>query len=241
MDLKEQHILGPEIDTHWYYVSKAGALRSLLHKVSVPELLDVGAGSGVFARQLLDARVSRRAICVDPNYAQDEYIERWNGKEIEFRRSVESVSQGLILMIDVLEHIPDDLEFLRSYTDRASPGTIVLISVPAFQFLWSGHDVFLQHQRRYTRTQLENLVQNAGLKLVRSRYFFASLFPFVCASRLYSRWKLQSSTVQPKSALRRHRPLTNALLTWIHSIERMSLFTINGFVGLSVFCLAVRT
>jgi 2-polyprenyl-3-methyl-5-hydroxy-6-metoxy-1,4-benzoquinol methylase len=133
MDLKEQHILGPEIETHWYYVSKGRALRSLLAGLRVPELLDVGAGSGVFARQFLDAGVCRRAVCVDPNYPE-EHTEGAGAREIELRRSVERVTQPLILMIDVLEHVADDGALLRSYVDRAPPGAHVLISVPAFRF-----------------------------------------------------------------------------------------------------------
>src|SRR5688572_5239911 len=71
MDLKEQDILGPDIGRHWYYVSKGRALRALLGRAKVPEVLDVGAGSGVFARQLLAAGVCDRAVCVDPNYVEE--------------------------------------------------------------------------------------------------------------------------------------------------------------------------
>jgi Methyltransferase domain len=239
MDLKEQHILGPEIETHWYYVSKGRALRSLLAELRVPELLDVGAGSGVFARQMLDAGVGERAVCVDPNYTQ-EHVEHRRGKEIAFRRSVERVTQPLILMIDVLEHVPDDGALLRSYTDRAPAGTLVLVSVPAFQFLWSGHDVFLGHERRYTRAQLEALLRRAGLEIVRSRYCFAVLFPLVLLMRLYDRWRLRDGKVEPRSALTRQPPLANAVLTWLHSLERMSLLRFNRLAGLSVLCLARR-
>ena len=239
MDLREQCILGPEIETHWYYVSKGRALRSLLAGLRVPELLDVGAGSGVFARQMLDAGVCERAVCVDSNYTR-EHDENRRGREIAFRRSVERVRQPLILMIDVLEHVKDDGALLRSYVDRAPAGAHVLISVPAFQFLWSGHDVFLGHERRYTRAQLEALLRRAGLEIVRSRYCFAVLLPLVVLIRLYDRWRLRDGKFEPRSALTRQPPLANALLTWLHSLERMSLFQFNRLAGLSVLCLARR-
>jgi Methyltransferase domain len=239
MDLKEQHILGPDIETHWYYVSKGRALRSLLAGLKVPELLDVGAGSGVFARQFLDAGVCRRAVCVDPNYPE-ERIEREGEREIEFRRSVERVTQPLILMIDVLEHVEDDGALLRSYVERAPAGAHVLISVPAFQFLWSGHDVFLEHRRRYTGPEVEALVRRAGLDVVRSRYFFAILFPLIVLLRLYDRWRLHGGERAARSALTRQPPLANALLTWLHSLERISLLRFNRLAGLSVLCLARR-
>jgi hypothetical protein len=183
MDLKEQEVLGAEIERHWYYVAKGRALRLLLDGVRVPELLDVGAGSGVFARQMLECGVSRRAVCVDPNYTERDLGSQQDDRII-FCRSVDSVPQSLILMIDILEHVSDDLDLLRSYSTRTFPGTLFLISVPAFQFLWSGHDIFLGHQRRYTLHEIEDVVKRADLEVIRGRYFFATVFPWsrYCAS-----------------------------------------------------------
>jgi Methyltransferase domain len=240
MDLKEQDLLGADLRSHWYYVSKGRALRTLLGRAKVPEVLDVGAGSGVFARQLLAAGVCDRALCVDPNYVE-ERIERVGGKEIEFRRSVDDVTQQLIMLIDVLEHVENDQMLLRSYVERAPRSASVLISVPAFQFLWSGHDVFLGHRRRYTRAQVEALVRRAGLEVVRSRYFFAVLLPLVMLMRLHDRWRLRNGHVAPRSALTRHRPAVNAVLTALHSLERLTLLHINRLAGLSVLCLARRS
>jgi 2-polyprenyl-3-methyl-5-hydroxy-6-metoxy-1,4-benzoquinol methylase len=239
MDLKEQNLLGTDAQSHWYYLSKGRALRALLGKAHVPEVLDVGAGSGIFARQLLEADVCRRAVCVDPNYA-NERIERLEGKEIEFRRSIEDITQRLILMIDVLEHVDDDGALLRSYVDRAPSGAHVLVSVPAFQFLWSGHDVFLEHRRRYTRAQVEALVRRAGLEVLCSRYFFAILFPLIVLLRLRDAWRLRRDETAARSALTRQPPLVNAVLTALHSLERLSLLRFNRLAGLSVFCLARR-
>ena len=53
-------------------------------------------------------------------------------------------------MMDVLEHVSDDVGLVREYAKRAKPGTRFVVSVPAFMWLWSGHDVFLEHHRRYT-------------------------------------------------------------------------------------------
>jgi hypothetical protein len=114
----------------------------------VAESLDVGAGSGVFSRVILDAGISRSALCVDPGYKK-EYTETHQGKDMPFTRSIGKVSKKLILMMDVLEHVDDDVGLLREYTENMPDDGLVVISVPAFQFLWSGHGVFLEH--RYTR------------------------------------------------------------------------------------------
>lgn len=239
MDVKEEDILGPEIARHWYYVSKGRALRQLLRHIRKASLVDVGAGSGVFSRQLIDAGICERATCVDPAYA-DERTELHNGREIDFVRSVDSPQQDLLLMMDVLEHVDDDVGLLRRYSDNLPPGGWVLITVPAFQFLWSGHDVFLEHRRRYTRKQIEDVVVRAGLTVVRSRYFFGLLFPIVAAIRLFAARRLKNSGSAPRSDLRKSSAAVNGALTLIHDLERATVFRFNRVAGLTVFCLARR-
>lgn len=86
MDVKEEYILRGEIVNHWYYVSKGKVLKHVLRDRRVDEVLDVGAGPGVFSRQLLDAGICERALCVDPNYRK-EYTEIHNGRKVRFLRS----------------------------------------------------------------------------------------------------------------------------------------------------------
>jgi len=238
MDIKEEHILGDTIVNHWYYISKGRALRRFIKDIRVPEVLDVGAGSGIFSRQLLDGGFCDSAVCVDPAYPE-ETTEEQNGKPIQFVRSLEQVDQRLILMMDVLEHVADDVALLKSYADPMPSGGHVLITVPAFQFLWSGHDVFLEHYRRYTLHQVEGLVASAGLKLVRGRYFFGSLFPAIAVMRWYQRCRYRGD-IEGHCDLRPLAPPVNYALTKIHDLERMLIFPWNRLAGLSVFCLAVK-
>ena len=239
MDLKEEEILGPAVATHWYYLSKGRVMRSFLGDFRADEVLDVGAGSGVFSRQLLDAGICRRAVCVDPWYP-DERVEAHGNHEIEFRRSVEQVPQRLILMMDVLEHVDDDVGLLREYCDRMPSDGMVLITVPAFQFLWSGHDVFLEHRRRYTATSLQAAVRAADLEVVRWRYFFGLLFPVVAALRWNDRRRMDRGQIEPKSAIKKYPATVNRVLTLVHDLERIVLFPFNRLAGLTVICLARR-
>lgn len=232
MDLKEEEILGDAINGHWYYVAKGRALRDFLKGFQVDEVLDVGAGSGIFARQLMDQGMAGGALCVDPNYAE-EYQETHNGKVIRFVRGVQSVAQKLILMMDVLEHVPDDVALLKQYTDPMPSGGHVLITVPAFQFLWSGHDVFLEHYRRYTAHMIEDTARRAGLEVVKTRYFFGSLFPVVAILRLLKNAK----NAPAQSDLKLYPAWLNRALILSHDIERKTLFPFNKLAGLSVFCL----
>ncbi|MFC1771771.1 class I SAM-dependent methyltransferase [Pseudomonadota bacterium] len=237
MDVKEEDILGSGIYSHWYYVSKGRALRQFIRGIKTVGMLDIGAGSGIFSRQLLDAGICDTATCVDPAYAE-ERVENHNGKDIQFVRSVEQSPHKLILMMDVLEHVDDDVGLLRQYSDTMPRDGHVLISVPAFQFLWSGHDEFLEHRRRYTRETITRVVRDAGLHVVQCRYFFGLLFPLVAAIRLRGKNRLKDGRYEPQSDLRMHSTQLNTGLILIHDIERVTLFPFNRFAGLTVFCLA---
>ena len=205
----------------------------------VEEVLDVGAGSGVFTRHLIDFGLARRGVCVDPGY-EVERVEIHDGCEIAFVHGVDEVPQNLILMMDVLEHVDDDIGLIRKYTDRMPINGRLLITVPAFQYLWSGHDVFLEHRRRYTLSSLEKVVQKAGLRVLKGRYFFGSLFPVVAAIRLWDRLQLRTGKSGVSSHLRPESSFVNTTLVHIHDVERATLFTINRLAGLTVFCLAKR-
>ena len=237
MDVKEESILGPETVGHWYYVSKGRALRQLLGSLVVDEVLDVGAGSGVFSRQLLDAGICHGAVCVDIAY-ETERTEIHSGRNIQFRRLINEVSQKLVLMIDVLEHVDDDVALLRQYSESMPRDGHVLISVPAFDFLWSGHDVFLDHRRRYSLRQLEHVIREANLRPLCTRYFFASVFLGVCVARLIDQRRVLSGRGNPKSALRKHSAIVNWALIKLHDVERIGLFRFNRLAGLTVICLA---
>jgi 2-polyprenyl-3-methyl-5-hydroxy-6-metoxy-1,4-benzoquinol methylase len=237
VDVKEQDILGDQLDNHWYYAAKSAALLQLLNGYTASEVLDVGAGSGFFSRKLLEAGVCDSATCVDTGYAT-EWRTLQGTKPIAYVRSVPEVHQKLVLMMDVIEHVDDDVALMRSYTDRMPAGALLVVTVPAFQFLWSGHDVFLEHRRRYTLEGLQRSVTRAGMKVQSARYFFSALFPAICRIRLIQRLRLSTGQIQPHSDLRRHSPLANSLLKGIHAVERQTLFRINKLAGLSAFCLA---
>lgn len=237
MDLKEEDILGSAINRHWYYTSKGAAMLSLLGNKRFHEVIDIGAGSGVFSRMILENGTAQAAICVDPYY-QEEKEEFHQGKLMRFVRELPECEPQLILMMDVLEHVEDDLAFLKSFTDGLPSGSEVLVTVPAFQFLWSGHDIFLEHHRRYTLVQTEKLLAAAGLEVVKGRYYFGALFPVIVILRWVNRIKLGSKTEEAKSDLRMLPDWINRLLIVIHHVERWLLFPLNRLAGLSVFCLA---
>ena len=240
MDLKEEDILGDKIQDHWYYVSKGRAMRQFLGDIKSSDVLDVGAGSGIFSRQLLEEGRCDRAICLDPNYGEEK-TEVYHGKRIDFVKSSTGNTPKLVLMMDVLEHVPDDLALLKGFVDHMEAGGHVLITVPAFQFMWSGHDVFLEHHRRYTIKMIEAVVRRSGMTPVKSRYFFGGLFPAMAAIRLSKKILIDRGALKAKSELKIYPNWFNSTLISLHDLERRTLFRANKFFGLSVFCLCRKS
>ena len=235
MDLKEIDILSDGISAHWYYRAKAEAMRRLLEGQGVRSVLDVGAGSGFFSKHILETTEAAQALCVDPSY-EAERDESHAGKPIRFRRRVEASDADLVLMMDVLEHVDDDVGLAAEYAGKVKSGARFLISVPAFQFLWSGHDVFLEHRRRYTLPQIEDVAARAGLDFVAGNYYFGGVFPIAAATRLAQGLK---GAVAARSQLKRHHPIVNGALHAICAAETPWQRRNRAF-GLTAFCLAAK-
>jgi SAM-dependent methyltransferase len=161
---------------HPWEISRSRCLLRLLGpRDAETQYIDVGAGDLHFARGL--GALSRRpVIAVDPGFREAD-LGLADG--IRRFRDVAAVPPGTgdcVVAMDVLEHVPDDAALLAAVAALAKPGGDLLITVPAFQFLYSGHDAFLRHERRYDRRGLAALLQACALRPVELFYFYSSLF-----------------------------------------------------------------
>lgn len=236
MDLKEEHLLGDQVKSHWYYRAKLAALTATISDLRVRSILDVGAGSGYFSKALLEATPATRAVCVDLGYdvERDESVA---GKPIAFRKSLANSDAELVLMMDVIEHVEDDVGIVRDYASKVASGTHFVVTVPAFMWLWSGHDVFLEHYRRYTLRQLEGVLEAAGLRIERGQYFYGGVLPLVAGVRALK--TLTGSASKPESDMRTYGPLLNSLLYGICRAE-VAVMPLNRLAGTSVLVRAVK-
>ena len=233
MDLKEDSVSYVQQGSHWYYANKAVAMKKLLGARNGETLVDVGSGSGFFARYLLETSKTREAWCVDPNYAETRSDEQ-SSKPIHFVKDPPEVAADTYLFMDVLEHVEDDVALLKLYLERAGGNSTFLITVPAFEFIWSKHDDYLGHYRRYTLKSLEKCVRKAGLEPIKMSYYFASIFPFAAAARLSERLVSERAA---KSDMGNFNPVVSAILGSMCSFER-PIFPYNRLFGLTAFCLA---
>ena len=227
MDLKEAALLGDGAARHWYYRAKSEALLRVLGGYA-GTVHDVGAGTGFFARVLLEHGAAA-AVCIDPGY-EAESDQSHASRPLAFRRTPPVEPAGLVLMMDVLEHVDDDAGLLRAYVAAAAPGTRFVLTVPAFRWLWSQHDEFLEHRRRYTRGGLVALMRHAGLEVTGARYLYGLILPLAAATRLPER--LRGPIAVPKSQMRPVGRLTNAALLALCRAE--ALLPGNRVAGVSV-------
>ena len=116
--------------------------------------------------------------------------------------------------MDVLEHIHDDHSALIEWKKTLKPNGLLLISVPAFQHLWSNHDKILGHFKRYNKKDLNDLAKSVGLQTVKIHYVFSYMYPVVLFLR-----KCLPDNFQRNSGLKKSNKLINKILYLLGYLE----------------------
>lgn len=174
-------------DRHWWFRGRRAVIRALLDGAGLPpepRLLDAGCGTG---RNLAEFGDPRTARGIDPSPQAVEFC-RQRGLEGVSVGRLEALPFGdaefdLMLLCDVIEHVEDDVAALRELRRVSAPGGALVITAPAYRWLWSSHDEAHHHHRRYTRPELERRAREAGWRPVRATYFNTILLPAVAAVR----------------------------------------------------------
>jgi SAM-dependent methyltransferase len=175
---------------HWWFLARRRILKRLIERVVRPpkkaKILEVGCGTGHNLAMLksfgsVDASELDRCARAVANKRLPGKVKSAKLPDLSmFTRS----GYDLIALLDVLEHVPDDLASLRAIHMRLKPGGALLLTVPANPWMWSAHDAAHHHFRRYTKKQLEELFLRSGLEIQLLSYFNTLLFPLVAAARV---------------------------------------------------------
>jgi SAM-dependent methyltransferase len=185
-----------EVDEHhWWYRGRRRIIRAELARLPLPYpavVLDAGCGSGRTMVEL-QSYGEVRGVELDPEAAEVAKArhagEVFVGRLEELPWSDETFD--LITCLDVIEHTPDDRLTLRELRRVSKPGAWLLVTVPAYQALWSTHDVANHHYRRYARRSLRAAATEAGWHVERMTSFNSVLLPPAAAVRLARRRRLR--------------------------------------------------
>jgi SAM-dependent methyltransferase len=178
-------------DRHWWYRGRRKVLERAIADLRLPaaaRILDAGCGSGrnmvELARHgsVTGIDLSDTSVCLARDRAAGEVVE---GSVLDL--PFEDDRFDLVVSLDVIEHLEDDLGALRELRRVVAPGGSLLVTVPAYQWLWSGHDEINHHHRRYTRCSLQRVAEQAGSEQVRTTYFNTVLLPVAILLRLMDR------------------------------------------------------
>lgn len=204
---------------HWYFRGRLAVIRGALGRAlpSRPlRLLEIGCGTG---NMLVALAELGEAVGMEANEALRAVA---SAAGLDARKGALPddlvVAPGwadVVLLLDVIEHLDDDLAGLRAARQALRDGGVLFVTVPAYPWLWSDHDVALGHRRRYTRAGLRRVVEAAGYRVACLSYFNSVLFPAIASIRLWKRlWG------DDRHDLRRPRPALNAFLERLFALER---------------------
>jgi SAM-dependent methyltransferase len=246
-----------EEDKHWWFASRTRAILMYLDRYVGPgrslRVLDIGCGAANMAHHL---RHYGHVVGVDSNPRPLE-VAKQRGMEV-YEGVADKLPFGdgqfdLIAMLDTVEHVPDQDAAFRecrrvlAAPEKGKPGGRLLVTVPAFMFLWSKNDVLNMHQRRYSLPELKAKMEQHGFRVLRISYNNFFVFPLAAALILLRRGRAEPELASPHFDADAYQvemepapPLMNAVLTWVGKLEVALLRRLRLPFGTSIIAIAEK-
>ncbi|WP_372656153.1 class I SAM-dependent methyltransferase [Halobacteriovorax sp.] len=223
MDIKEINELDVQSERkHWWIRTRFQYIEKLFSYFTKKNLsvAEYGCGSGqnlwYLKTQSPSIEKVSRAVGIDPNLPEG-FSGDWCDESFRLSNNLNECSESkadVLLAMDVLEHVDDDEGVLKQWVSTMNTDGAILITVPAFQSLWSYHDEFLEHRKRYTKSELLEVAAKAGLRPVYLRYAFGYLFPVVYLVRKLSKGS------KDQQDLKLPNPVINWIMLLLGKIEK---------------------
>jgi 2-polyprenyl-3-methyl-5-hydroxy-6-metoxy-1,4-benzoquinol methylase len=166
-------------ERHWWWRAREHVILAALRRHrptgGLRSVLDVGCGDGLFFDRLAAIDGVELVEGVEPgaNLVSPTGPHRARIHVVPFDETFDpGRSYSLVLMLDVLEHLPDPIASLRHALALLEPGGVFVATVPAFMALWTHHDEINHHFTRYDKKSFRELAAAAGLRIDEARYFF---------------------------------------------------------------------
>ncbi|WP_066799378.1 class I SAM-dependent methyltransferase [Sphingomonas soli] len=227
--------------THWWYRARREILSDYLARWGkVPRdarILEIGCGTG-HNLPMLAQFGDVDAIEIDESagaFASERLGKPVGTSPLPELEGVAPASYDLVAVLDVVEHVDDDVAALKGIARALKPGGQILITVPAHQWMWSAHDVVNHHKRRYSKKTLIAALDAAGLSYRKLGWFNSLLFPVAVAARFAGKLmgKDDSDDSPPPKLL-------NTAFEKIFGLERHLVGRVPLPPGLSIIVLAMK-
>lgn len=238
--------------THWWHIGKRRIVYSLLKRYLPPghredrRALDLGCGTGLNLEQLekyalatgTDYYVEALDFCRQRGHTR---LAKADAANLPFADQYFDIATAL----DVIEHLDDDYVALKELYRVMKPGGLLIVSVPAYKFLWTYWDDILGHRRRYTTGMMEKVMRKAGFRVRKLSYSNAIILAPVMLVRLiksilYKRASERGEDTEPESDFVTVPALINGALIGYYGLEAKLLRKGSLPFGLSVICVAQR-
>jgi SAM-dependent methyltransferase len=223
---------------HWWFVVRRKLLKSILSSISIQKkaiTLDIGCGTGSNLKALVSAGLD--VIGLDQSiYALTLVKEKGDYSLMAGdlnKLPLKTKSVGLIIAMDIFEHLQEDMVGIHESYRVLGEGGILIVTVPAFKFLWGIQDIVTGHKRRYSRREIMNKLKAAGFDILKSSYFnFFLFFPILIARRV-----IQLLGLKIRSENEVNSPLLNHILKAVFSLEPYLLKYFSFPIGVSILCI----
>lgn len=221
MNIVEYEKMSKMESTYWWHVGRLAIFDRQLEKLSKKKrlkILNIGCGTGGTIKMLekhgdvTNVDVSDEAIRYMKEKGYPNVI-KVDGIKLPFKDN----TFDLVAAFDVLEHIEQEVGALEEWRRVLGPQGQIFISVPAYQWLWSQHDISLHHHRRYTRKSLKKAGKKAGLKDTRLSYAIGFSLPLVVGFRVIN--KALHRTIDAETSYVALPPRVNNLFIRLLEIE----------------------
>jgi SAM-dependent methyltransferase len=241
MERSAYRAIGDLQDTHWWFRARRAILADQIARLpqlaATSRVLDAGCGPGGNL-SMLSAFGNLSAFDCDAESVEKARALRCG--VIELGALPDAVPFDgpfdLITALDVIEHLDDDIASLHALAKRLAVEGYLVITVPAFQALWSDFDEAHHHKRRYRLSEIQRRVSEAGCNVLKATYFNSHLFPIIAPVRLAQ--KALGLGTRAEDAI--PGPRLNRMLEWIFASERFALPHLNYPIGVSVLIIAQR-
>lgn len=231
--------------SHWWFVARRALVKDLIcrtHPDLKSGILEIGCSGGPLMQKLrdsgyinltgIDISPEAVALCRERNLGN---VLVMDAQQPDFPPD----SFDVIIASDVLEHLTDAPRASSAWYRLLRPGGTAMVFVPAFKFLWSGHDVVNHHVHRYRAVELAALLRNAGFEIQRQGYWNFFLFVPVLLVRLAKNLVAGAPEKFPAGDLKPVPPVLNSLLASLMRLEnRLVLAGVNFPWGVSAAVIA---